>query len=161
MPKPSVTDFMNFIIDGMTGFSLPAGLLEMDLNLSKSELVALFLIEKREGSTMSVLAEGVAVPMSTATGIIDRLVRRGYVRRDRSEEDRRVVTVFLTPRGREVTDRYREQIQAMLGRVLAALTPEEAGQLMRLIQKIYAALSQPDPGREATASPPARKITVE
>ncbi len=161
MSKPTVPDFMNFILEGITGFHYPPELMEMDTDLSKTEFISLFMLEKKKGCTMSDLAESVSVPLSTATGIVDRLVKRGYVKRDRSEEDRRVVVVYLTSRGLEVIDRYREQLQAVLFRVISALTPGETEQLMHLMQKIYTVLSSPDSGQEQESSAKVRRIVVE
>ena len=39
---------------------------------------------------------------STVSGVVDRLEKKGFVRRDRAQEDRRVVTVHLTPKGKKL-----------------------------------------------------------
>lgn len=161
MNNSTVTDFMNFIIKGITEFPYPAELINVDLDLSKTEFIALFLIDRSGECTMSALAEGVSVPMSTATGIVDRLVRHGYVRRGRSEEDRRVVTVSLTEKGLEVIQRYNSRLRGILEKVISSLTAEETEQLMHLLQKIYNVLAEPDPVREAGAASRIRRITVE
>ena len=49
-----------------------------------------------------LVAEALKVRPSTATGVVDRLVKQRLVRRERDAEDRRRVRVFLTERGREV-----------------------------------------------------------
>jgi len=42
---------------------------------------------------------------STITGVVDRLEKKGYVSRDRDREDRRVVMVQLTPKGKRLVRR--------------------------------------------------------
>lgn len=64
-------------------------------------------------------ARGVGPPNpSSATRLIDRLVRGGLVRRQRSRADRRSYQVALSPQGRalvaEVTQRRREEFQRHL-----------------------------------------------
>ena len=39
---------------------------------------------------------------STVSGVVDRLEKKGFVVRDRGQEDRRVVTVNLTPEGKKL-----------------------------------------------------------
>ena len=51
------------------------------------------ILDSGERMMMSNLAESLGVPLSTATHTVDRLVAKGLVERNRSEEDRRVVEV--------------------------------------------------------------------
>jgi DNA-binding MarR family transcriptional regulator len=57
---------------------------------------------------VSDLAGEAGISPSTATRILDALERRAIVRRDRSAEDRRAVTVTLTDQGRRALNRQRE-----------------------------------------------------
>jgi DNA-binding MarR family transcriptional regulator len=64
------------------------------------------------------LAGALGVNPSSATRLIDRLVRAGLVRRQRSPADRRSYRVALSPKGRdlvaEVTQRRREEFERLL-----------------------------------------------
>jgi DNA-binding MarR family transcriptional regulator len=74
------------------------------------------LLQSLDGSAtarVSDLAGGAGISPSTATRILDALERRAIVRRDRSPEDRRGVTVTLTEQGRRTLDR---QVAWMRGR---------------------------------------------
>lgn len=62
--------------------------------LSKTEIAILFMV-KKEPLKATELAEKIGIPASTLTGVVDRLVERGYVKRIRDEKDRRVV--FIVP----------------------------------------------------------------
>ena len=57
---------------------------------------------------MTHLAESLGVPLSTATHTVDRLVAKGLVERNRSEEDRRVVEVQMSEYGRKLQENFRE-----------------------------------------------------
>ena len=66
------------------------------------------LLQSLDGETtarVSDLAGGAGISPSTATRILDALERRAIVRRHRSPEDRRGVTVTLTDHGRETLSR--------------------------------------------------------
>ncbi len=74
------------------------------------------LLQSLDGSAtarVSDLAGAAGVSPSTATRILDALERRAIVRRHRSPEDRRGVTVSLTDHGRRTLDR---QVAWMRGR---------------------------------------------
>ena len=53
---------------------------------------------------MSRVADALVVTNGAATNLADGLVEKGYMRRDRSNDDRRVVNVTLTDSGRKAAD---------------------------------------------------------
>ncbi len=63
-------------------------------NLSKTEIMILFMV-KREPLKATELAEKIGISASTLTGVVDKLVEKGYVKRIRDENDRRVI--FIVP----------------------------------------------------------------
>jgi DNA-binding MarR family transcriptional regulator len=69
------------------------------------------------------------------TGLIDRLEEAGMVARARSETDRRVVYVSITQAGLDVLARLDEPLQELHRRLLADFSPEETGELIRLLEK--------------------------
>lgn len=108
--------------------------------LTNNELFACEALGRNGRSTMTTLARECGLAFSSLTGIVDRLVARGYVQRRRSEEDRRVVLVELTRRGEKV---YRERLEAEMEMILAmmeALEPDEQETLLSLLEKIIASL---------------------
>src|SRR5215831_15564522 len=113
--------------------------LALDRQLPRSELLALLLLQRHGARTMSELAEVLGAPLSTASGIGERLARRGLVQRQRRPEDRRVVVVRLTRKGATAAGRLRAQVDGLLRRVAGALTEEELAQLLTLLAKVSAA----------------------
>lgn len=75
-----------------------------DLGLSPPEAMLLRSAARTADATVLGLAEGCGLGGSTAVGAIDRLEQTGLVQRERDREDRRVVRVRLTERGREVAE---------------------------------------------------------
>lgn len=70
------------------------------------------------------------------TTVVDNLEKRGLVRRERDQQDRRFVTVHLTPRGRELIEGYFPRHVAEIGDAMAALDPAEQAELARLCKKL-------------------------
>jgi DNA-binding MarR family transcriptional regulator len=133
--------------------------LALERQLPRSELLALLLLQRRGERTMSELAEVLGAPLSTASGVGERLARRGLVKRQRRPEDRRVVVVRLTRKGETAAGKLREQIDGLLRRVAGALTEEELGQLLALLTKAWAAFQAPTP--ETPSGAAFRSIPIE
>src|SRR5262249_61938035 len=90
--------------------------LALDRQLPRSEMLALLLLQRHGERTMSELAEVLGAPLSTVSGIGERLARRGLVHRHRKPEDRRVVVVRLTRKGATAAGKLREQVDGLLRR---------------------------------------------
>ena len=133
--------------------------LALERQLPRSELLALVLLQRHGERTMSELAEALGAPLSTASGIGERLARRGLVRRHRRPEDRRVVAVRLTKKGEAAAGKLREQFDGLLRRVAAALTEDELAQLLALLAKVSAAFQAPP--QEASPGTAFRSIPIE
>lgn len=68
--------------------------------ITYTQFLLLVAIYSRGRPAMNTLARSMHVSMPTATGLVNRLARGGYVRRSRGEEkDRRCVTVELSVKG--------------------------------------------------------------
>ncbi|MHB1132465.1 MAG: MarR family winged helix-turn-helix transcriptional regulator [Chloroflexota bacterium] len=78
---------------------------------------------------MGQLAAALRVALSTATGIVDRLVEQGLLLRQEDPEDRRSVVVRLSERGYETVRRPHRVSQERLLEMLAAVPLESLRQL--------------------------------
>jgi len=105
---------------------------------SREEMRALIRLGSSGPMIMSDLAAGLGVPLSTATHTVDRLVEKGLAVRSRSEEDRRVVQVEMSERGKAVQALLRSKHQAMARSWLAPLSPSERETFLDLMAKISA-----------------------
>lgn len=70
-----------------------------DLGLTTAQLRVLFMVREQPGVTAGELAGRLAVTPPTISGIVDRLVRLGLVRREDDDSDRRLVRNQLTAAG--------------------------------------------------------------
>jgi len=69
-------------------------------DLSITEMHTIDAIGMYEARTMSEVAADLKITVGTLTTAINNLVKKGYVERKRTEEDRRVVLIQLTKRGK-------------------------------------------------------------
>jgi DNA-binding MarR family transcriptional regulator len=134
-------DIINLIFDNLKKIVFPEEWLNIDLALSKQEVFAMFLVQRQGEIIMSQVADYVNVPMSTATGIIDRLVRNGYMERERSDTDRRVVVIKLTEKGKSLIEGLIQTGSEYIRMISEGLTGEERDTLYSIITKILRILN--------------------
>ena len=105
-------------------------------SLNYSDLRVFQVLDLKGPTNMGSLSEETAIPMSTLSGIVDKLVKLGFLQRARSVQDRRVVEVLISSDGREAFG-YRKAAHESLSRdVLATLDPPEQDEFLRLLGKI-------------------------
>ena len=68
--------------------------------------------------------------------VVDNLEKGGLVRRERSQEDRRVVRISLSPQGRRLIQRVFPGHARRVADLMGALTADEQDQLGRLCKKL-------------------------
>jgi len=88
---------------------------------------------------LTTLAEKIEVKPSAVTVMVDRLEKRGLVRRVQDPDDRRAVRVEITEEGRDVLDKARELRNEVLGGFMNRLDPEEARLLADSLERLTGA----------------------
>lgn len=73
-----------------------------EYGITSSQYAVLELLWKSNGISLSDLGKALYFDNPTITGIINRMARAKLVRRKRNRNDRRVIKVYLTPKGREL-----------------------------------------------------------
>ena len=86
---------------------------------------------------MTSVARSLEVTTGTLTIAINSLVKKGYVDRVRSEEDRRVVLISLSEKGRRAYLHHRRFHEQMIESVVEELTEEEQRILTKALAKLY------------------------
>ena len=85
---------------------------------------------------MSTIARELSVTVGTLTIAMNGLVKKGYVTRERGREDRRVVYISLSEKGRKAYAHHARFHQEMIGGIQSALTPEEMAALVKALEKL-------------------------
>src|SRR3989441_2882680 len=78
----------------------------------------------------------ILVESSSTTYVVDKLVKRGLVRRRHSNADRREVLLALTPTGRRLIQTIFPTHAAAMRQAVAALTPREQARAVRLLRAL-------------------------
>jgi DNA-binding MarR family transcriptional regulator len=96
--------------------------------------------------TMGELADALGVALSTATQIVERIEKRGLVRREHSDpDDRRVVRLALTEAGRSLMGERRRLRRERLAEVMTHLLPPQREALVTALEPLAEAARRMDP----------------
>lgn len=112
------------------------------LDCSKNELFAMVYLYRHGEVNMSQLAEYLEVPLNTMTGIITRMEKRQMLTRQRSQEDKRVVTVLMTEQGHQQMAHILGQIMHYGQLMLSDLSAEEFQVIIKLVDRMLKILEQ-------------------
>lgn len=106
--------------------------LASNFGLTIPQLVSLRTLAATKAMTPTELARAVDLSQATITGIIDRLVRRSLVTRERSTTDRRRVVLTITDAGRQLLESSPSPLQERFVTRLGKL-PVENQQVIRTV----------------------------
>ena len=85
---------------------------------------------------MSSIARELSVTVGTLTISVNSLVKKGYVVRNRSSEDRRVVFISLSEKGVKAYYHHKKFHEQMIDSVVRELTEEELEALVKALTKL-------------------------
>ena len=108
-----------------------------DLNVTLPQVILLDLLREKGHCNMGELASGLEMSMGAVTGIVDKMTKQGFVKRERSSEDRRVVNVVPLEKGKKALDSIgKTRIRAVTD-MFALLDDGEKKEYVRILRKIY------------------------
>lgn len=107
-------------------------------NVSFPQYLLLGFLSQQEGPLiMTEVAQRMRHTTAAATGLVDRLERLGYARRQVAETDRRKVLVHITEKGIALVSQVREDMIGNLIRLMGILDPDEQRTWVRIYEKIF------------------------
>lgn len=111
-------------------------------DLSITEIHTIEAVGLYGSKTMSEIAAQLEITMGTLTIAVDKLIRKGYVERNRSITDRRIVNVSLTKRGK-LAYRIHEKFHIdMVRAIMEDFTEDEEEILLRALYKLNSHLKE-------------------
>ncbi|MBI2251294.1 MAG: MarR family transcriptional regulator [Armatimonadetes bacterium] len=105
-------------------------------NLNKLELMLLSFIYQEKELIMSKLAKSLGISLSTATVIVDNLVKKKLILRKRISDDRRIVKVLLTKKGENIALNYQKKKKELIEKMLTMLSEKEQENFILILEKI-------------------------
>ena len=96
-----------------------------DSGITAPQGVVLGVLSKETKIKITELSSKLSLPNSTVSGLVDRLEKQGMVERERSEKDRRVVYVSISPNFKEMHLQFRKNWQQKIENVMNKGTSED------------------------------------
>lgn len=106
-------------------------------DLSITEMHTIEAIGMYKKKTSSEVAKELSITVGTLTVAINNLVKKGYVERLRSEDDRRVVKLGLTKKGKLLFRVHQHFQREMVKNILKGMEQEEEQALLRALKNLH------------------------
>ena len=105
-------------------------------DITNNDMHILEAIGLSSPQSMSAVAKKLSITVGTLTTAINSLVKKGYVHRVRSEEDRRVVLISLTAKGEHAYRHHESFHREMINATLKGLSREETKVLVQALTNL-------------------------
>lgn len=105
-------------------------------DLTNNDMHVIEAIGMGEPKNMTSIARELSVTVGTLTIAMNSLVKKGYVVRERGKEDRRVVYISLSERGRMAHEHHAEFHREMIQGISEELSAEELRVLVQALTKL-------------------------
>lgn len=109
------------------------------LDLTYTQYIAMMVLWEVKSISVKNLGERLWLDSGTMTPVLKKLEAKGYITRERSQDDERSVTVAITQKGEELKTEAKE-VPMALGKCVK-LSPQEAAALHELLYKVLSGLA--------------------
>jgi DNA-binding MarR family transcriptional regulator len=110
---------------------------ELDLTLPQAQVLRVL---RRGPLPTGQLAAELRISASSVTQLTDRLIRKGLIKRQAAENDRRSVLVALSVKGRRLVDQFRKRRALLFKGALSRLSQGEQAQVIGAMKMVVGAL---------------------
>jgi DNA-binding MarR family transcriptional regulator len=134
-----------------------------DQELTFSQWTTLVALHDGRITSAGDLAHNICHDAGSLTRLIDQMEKRGLVTRQRSKEDRRVVTLALTARGRALVEALAPRVMNFWNTLLSGFSHAEIDTLIALLTRLVLAADSREPSKLHLSKSPiftARKKTA-
>jgi len=118
--------------------------LAAERQITGPQLICLMAIVEKGTITSVEIAKRVHLSPSTIVGVLDRLEAKNLVRRQRSSEDRRAVSVSATDEGKALVMATPYPLQFTLDRAMKRMSSQEREQIVASVERLVELLGAQD-----------------
>ena len=140
--KRSLNELLVNLFDHVMDMEATAVLTEEYKDISNNDLHIIEAVGINEPRNMSMIAGRLNVTVSTLTTNMNGLEKKGYIRRERGQEDKRVVYATLTEKGRKAFYHHRDFHKKMIRAIVSDLKEDETEILYRCLMNLNRFLEQ-------------------
>jgi len=121
---------------------------EAGVEINPAQGRIMFALWQQDGVSIQELVRKTQLGKSTLTSMLDRLEAMGYLRRQRSDEDRRQILIYRTAEDRATETQYVQLSEQMTEIWYRGFTDAEADRFEACLQRILDNLTEYERGEE-------------
>ena len=140
--NPSINEMLVNLFNTVLDKESQAIITEEFRDITNNDMHIIEAVGIDEPRSMSVIAKKLSVTVGTLTTNMNGLEKKGYILRERSAEDKRVVLVTLTERGRRAFFHHRDFHKNMIKSIVKGLDEDEKRLLYKCLVKLSLYFSQ-------------------
>ncbi len=100
-------------------------------------------LEKRQGKVkISDVSDSLSLPRPGVTRVIKEMQDKGYLKKEPSGQDARITIITITPKGKDLSDKYDRDYYCRLAPHLDFISMEEADVMIQTIRKFYEVMNE-------------------
>lgn len=105
-------------------------------DITNNDMHVIEAVGIEEPRNMSSVAKSLSITVGTLTISVNNLVKKGYIHRVRSNEDRRVVLISLTDKGKKAFNHHKKFHEDMIQSLIAGLSEKEINSLVTALTNL-------------------------
>lgn len=105
-------------------------------NLTRAKWLALGVLDRRDGITQTELADYLELDKSTIGRLLDRLEERGFIRREKDPNDRRIFRIFIAKTAYPVLTELEQVADGVRAQALSGISEEDNEKLLALLGQV-------------------------
>lgn len=132
----TLNELLVHLLNNVMDIEAEAVITEEFKDISNNDMHIIEAIGIDEPRKMSSIAKSLSITVGTLTTNMNNLEDKGYISRERSKTDKRVVLVRLTEKGRKAFFHHRDFHRQMIRSVVKDLEEDEMKVLIKCLQKL-------------------------
>lgn len=106
------------------------------VDISQSQLLTIMAIYEKEPCRLSDLSMQMRISDPTASGLVDRLAKGGYINREQDRDDRRAISIILTVKGKNLAKKFRGMVKERWLDILKEIPKKDSEDFIRILREI-------------------------
>ena len=106
------------------------------INITQTQIFTIMTLSERSPCQLNELRKKLQISAPTVTGIVDRLEKLGHVRRIHDKNDRRVINVDLTAKGKMIARKLKKTVKEKWQELLLKLPKKDQENYVNILRKI-------------------------
>jgi DNA-binding MarR family transcriptional regulator len=155
-----VLDFMRLLWNIEHGLQSTSKLMESTLGITGPQRLVLRIVSQRPGLSAGELARIVHLHPSTITGVLQRLVKKGLLKRQRDSKDSRRVRLHSQPGAKALAATSARTVESAVTRALAKMPAQRVRHAREVLSSIAEALENERGKMMTTSTARAQRATA-